>query len=69
MNVQCALNEATAAIPILRRVSVLIPQALILNFVESRATGSYVFVGSAERRARSSIRCLASFSRVGADTG
>ncbi len=52
MTVQVALNDATAAVPILRSVSVLIPQARVLNFVQSLATGSYAFVGSAEAQAK-----------------
>jgi hypothetical protein len=45
---QIALTNATAATPGLRSVSVLIPQARILNGLQSLATGSYAFVGSAE---------------------
>jgi len=52
MTVQVALNEASGAVPILRSVSVVIPQARVLNFVQSLATGSYAFVGSAEAQAK-----------------
>ncbi len=52
MTVQVALNDATTATPILRSVSVIIPQARVLNFVQSLATGSYAFVGSAEAQAK-----------------
>ncbi len=52
MTVQVALNDATTAVPILRSVSVVIPQARVLNFVQSLATGSYAFVGSAEAQAK-----------------
>jgi hypothetical protein len=45
---QIALTNATTATPGLRSVSVLIPQARILNGLQSLATGSYAFVGSAE---------------------
>ena len=45
---QFALTNATAATPGLRSVSVAIPQARILNGIQSLATGSYAFVGSAE---------------------
>jgi hypothetical protein len=48
MTVQTALNEATAAVPVLRSISVIVPQARVLNVVQSLATGSYAFVGSAE---------------------
>jgi len=45
---QVALINASAATPGLRSVSVVIPQARILNGIQSLATGSYAFVGSAE---------------------
>jgi hypothetical protein len=45
---QVALTNATTATPGLRSVSVIVPQARILNGVQSLATGSYAFVGSAE---------------------
>jgi hypothetical protein len=40
--------DATTATPGLRSISVIVPQARILNGVQSLATGSYAFVGSAE---------------------
>ena len=43
-----ALMDATTAVPGLRSVSVIVPQARILNGLQSLATGSYAFVGSAE---------------------
>ncbi|MBV8361467.1 MAG: DUF3313 domain-containing protein [Deltaproteobacteria bacterium] len=43
-----ALVNATGATPVLRSVSVVVPQARILNLAQSLATGSYAFVGSAE---------------------
>lgn len=43
-----AIVNATTATPGLRSVSVIVPQARILNGVQSLATGSYAFVGSAE---------------------
>lgn len=46
--VQVALVNASAATPGLRSVSVVIPQARILNGMQSLVTGSYAFVGSAE---------------------
>ena len=45
---QVAITNATTATPGLRSVSVVIPQARILNGLQSLATGSYAFVGSAE---------------------
>jgi hypothetical protein len=43
-----AIINATSATPVLRSVSVVIPHARILNAVQSLATGSYAFVGSAQ---------------------
>jgi hypothetical protein len=43
-----ALMDATTATPGLRTISVVVPQARILNLGQSLATGSYAFVGSAE---------------------
>ena len=43
-----ALMDATTATPGLRSISVIVPQARILNGAQSLATGSYAFVGSAE---------------------
>jgi hypothetical protein len=45
---QVALVNASSATPGLRSVSVAIPQLRIINSVQSLATGSYAFVGSAE---------------------
>ena len=43
-----ALINATSATPVLRSISVVVPQARLLNGLQSLATGSYAFVGSAE---------------------
>jgi hypothetical protein len=43
-----AIINATGATPVLRSVSVVVPQARILNMAQSLASGSYAFVGSAE---------------------
>ena len=48
MTLRVALIDATTATPGLRSISVVVPQARILNAVQSLATGSYAFVGSAE---------------------
>ena len=48
IELQVALTNATSATPGLRSVSVAIPQARVLNGLQSLATGSYAFVGSAE---------------------
>jgi Protein of unknown function (DUF3313) len=45
---QAGLINATTAVPGLRSISVVIPQARVLNGLQSLATGSYAFVGSAE---------------------
>jgi hypothetical protein len=48
IKLQVALMDATTATPGLRSVSVVVPQARILNLAQSMATDSYAFVGSAE---------------------
>ena len=48
IKLQVALIDATTAIPGLRSVSVVVPQARILNLAQSMATDSYAFAGSAE---------------------
>jgi hypothetical protein len=48
MILRVALTDPTAATPVLRSVSVVIPQARLLNSVANLATGSYAFVGSAQ---------------------
>jgi hypothetical protein len=48
LTLRCALMDATTATPGLRSVSVIVPQARVLNGLQSLATGSYAFVGSAE---------------------
>jgi len=48
MAVRVALTDATTATPVLRTISVVIPQARILNAVGNMATGSYAFVGTAQ---------------------
>jgi hypothetical protein len=48
MIVRVALTDPAAATPVLRSVSVVVPQARLLNSVANLATGSYAFVGSAQ---------------------
>jgi hypothetical protein len=48
MTLRVALTDPTAATPVLRSVSVVIPQARLLDSVTKLATGSYAFVGSAQ---------------------
>lgn len=47
LRLQVALTNAEGATPGLRSISVVIPQARVLNLAQSAATGSYAFVGSA----------------------
>jgi len=48
LQIEVALTNASAATPGLRSISVVIPQARILNLGQSLATSSYAFAGSAE---------------------
>jgi Protein of unknown function (DUF3313) len=48
LTLHVALMDATTATPGLRTISVVVPQARILNTAQSLATDSYAFVGSAE---------------------
>ncbi|MBV8452085.1 MAG: DUF3313 domain-containing protein [Deltaproteobacteria bacterium] len=48
LQLQVALVNTKAATPGLRTVSVIVPQARIINLGQSLATGSYAFAGSAE---------------------
>jgi len=52
MNVQVALEDASGAIPVLRSVSMVIPQARALATLKYAATGTYAFVGSAQAEAK-----------------
>lgn len=45
---QVALTDVTKAVPVLRTVSVMVPQARVLNQAQELLTGSYAFSGSAE---------------------
>jgi hypothetical protein len=48
---RAALTEASEATPGLRTISVVVPQARLLNSVANLASGSYAFVGSAQSEA------------------
>jgi hypothetical protein len=48
IKVSAALTDATSAVPVLRSVSVVIPQARALSLIKMAATGTYAFVGSAQ---------------------
>jgi len=48
MRVQVALDDADSAVPVLRTISMVIPQARALATLKFLATGTYPFVGSAQ---------------------
>jgi hypothetical protein len=48
MKVSAALTDATTAVPGLRSISVVVPQARVLSAIKMVATGTYAFVGSAQ---------------------
>jgi len=48
IKVSAALTDATSATPGLRSISVIVPQARALSMVKMAATGTYLFVGSAQ---------------------
>jgi Protein of unknown function (DUF3313) len=47
-----ALTDATSATPVLRTISVVVPQAHVLNLIKYGLTGTYAFVGSATGEAK-----------------
>ena len=47
IRLQVALTNATAAVPVLRTASVVIPQMRVVSRLKEFATGSFAFVGSA----------------------
>jgi hypothetical protein len=51
MVIRAGLTNVTSATPGLRSISVVIPQARLLNAAQSLATDSYAFVGSAQSEA------------------
>ncbi|MGH9342867.1 MAG: DUF3313 domain-containing protein, partial [Terriglobia bacterium] len=52
MKFSAALTDASAAIPVLRTISVVVPQAHALSLIKQGLTGSYSFVGSATGEAK-----------------
>jgi uncharacterized protein DUF3313 len=48
MALRVALTNASTATPVLRTISVVVPQARLFGSVKNLATGSYAFVGSAQ---------------------
>jgi hypothetical protein len=52
MKLSIGLTDATSAIPVLRSISVVVPQARALSAIKMAATGTYSFVGSAQGAAK-----------------
>jgi hypothetical protein len=48
MRLQAAPTDGEAAIPVLRTISLIIPQARALNTLKFAATGTYAFIGGAQ---------------------
>jgi hypothetical protein len=48
MTIRVALTDATTATPVLRTISVVVPQARVLGSIKNLASGTYAFVGSAQ---------------------
>src|SRR5208282_2255448 len=48
MKLSVGLTDATSAVPVLRGISVVVPQARALSMIKMAATGTYSFVGSAQ---------------------
>jgi hypothetical protein len=47
-----ALTDASSAVPVLRTVAVVVPQARVLSMIKQGLTGTYSFVGSATGEAK-----------------
>jgi Protein of unknown function (DUF3313) len=52
MKFSAALTDASSAVPVLRSISVVVPQARVLSAIKMVATGTYAFVGSAQGAAK-----------------
>jgi hypothetical protein len=52
MKFSAALSDASSAVPVLRTISLVVPQARALNTLKLAATGTYAFVGSAAGEAK-----------------
>jgi hypothetical protein len=48
LKLSVALTDATSAVPVLRSISVVVPQARLLSAIKMAATGTYAFVRSAQ---------------------
>lgn len=51
MKLQVALTSAEGATPVLRSISMIVPQVRLLNFLQSQVTGTYAFLGGAQMEA------------------
>ena len=51
LELKAAITDASAATPVLRSISMVVPQARVLNTLKYAATGSYAFVGGARGEA------------------
>jgi hypothetical protein len=52
MRVQVAIEDVSGATPVLRSISMIVPQARVLATLKLAATGTYPFVGSAQAEAK-----------------
>src|SRR5262249_56283340 len=52
MRLQVAIVDAESATPVLRTVSMVIPQARLLSSLKYLATGTYPFIGGAQAEAK-----------------
>lgn len=52
MTIQAALVDAETATPVLRTITMVVPQARALSTLKYAATGTYAFVGGAEAEAK-----------------
>ena len=52
MKIHVAITDADSAIPVLRTVSLIVPQARALNMLQSVVTGHWAFAGSCEIEGR-----------------
>jgi hypothetical protein len=52
VKLSAALTDATSAVPVLRTISLISPQARVLSLINMATTGTYPFVGSAQGAAK-----------------
>ena len=53
MKLDVAIVDASSATPVLRSISMIVPQARLLSSLKYLATGSFPFVGGAQAEAQS----------------